>query len=182
MLFICWEESLSATTGHLRLLGLLTCPSVPANTETWGLFPSKEAPNILVLVITQEPCICYFQRGIRILSLHSLKITSVLPLYTPQKKNSSATSLLKTVSCTVHCFALTYSGFSPREPGGAPQSPGYPKRTSFLSQLLGIRQGSSAAGMPESLNRKSQTGAKVGDVSPLLATEVLMKLHIIPVL
>lgn len=87
MLFICWEESLSATTGHLRLLGLLTCPSVPANTETWGLFPSKEAPNILVLVITQEPCICYFLRGICILST-PWKLHQSFPFTHPKRKTA----------------------------------------------------------------------------------------------
>lgn len=37
------------------------------------------------------------------------------PLHTPKEK-SSATFLLKTILSTVHCFALTFLGFSPWEP------------------------------------------------------------------
>lgn len=182
---------ISSFWGYLRLLGLLTCPSLPVDTQTQGLFPSKEAPNILALVITQESCICYFQKGIFILSLQSLKITSIPHLYIPQKENCSAPSLLKTVLSTAHCFALTYFGFSPTEPsflrGQGESLNGQDIPNTYLSFHSSLESDKAAVLLASQAWRKPDTeshrqGQKLRFFPPLVATETLMKLHIIPVL
>lgn len=119
------------------------------------------------------------KRNSHSLSLHSLKIMPILHLYTPPKKNSSATSLLKTVLSTVRCFDIFRI---------------FPQRTKFFFRTRGrtsITRISQTHTFPftvpwnhprkqccwnyrheESLDRNSQTGARVGVCSHLVATEV----------